>query len=106
MGSDERQASLHSIPKEVPATSADVHVSEEMEAKAAADAFAPEIPQPVAPVAIPQEAVKTSTVNLQPKPQNPHSKKQKFNAVDFFNEHIFFTDYNPYDSARLRRKRF
>ena len=53
-----------------------------------------------------QEAVKTSAVSLQPKPQNPHSKKQKFKAEDFFNEHIFFTDYNPYDSARLRRKRF
>ena len=41
-----------------------------------------------------------------PKPTDPFSKKQKFKAADFFNEHVFFTDYNPYDSARLRRKHF
>ena len=61
MGSEEHQASLL---KEVPTTSADENVAEEMEAKAAADDFTPEIPYPVAPVAIPQEAVKTSTANL------------------------------------------
>ena len=77
-----------------------------METQAATDDIAPEIPQPVAIETVIQEAVTTSTVNLQPKPQNPHSKKQKFKADDFFAEHIFFTDYNPYDSARLRRKRF
>ena len=100
-GSEGHQASLHSIPEEVPATSA-----EEMEAKAAADETATEIPQPVAPEVVRQEAVKTSTANLQPKPQNPHTKKQKFKADDFFAEHHFFSDFNPYDSARLRRKRF
>ena len=42
----------------------------------------------------------------QPKPKDPFSKKQKFKVDDFFGEHVFFTEYNPYDSARLRRKRF
>ena len=51
-------------------------------------------------------AMKTSTINLQPKPQNPHSKKHKFKADDFFAEHHFFSDFNPYDSARLCHKRF
>ena len=74
MGSEERQASLLTIPEEVPATSADVIVADEMETQAATDDTATEIPQPTAPVAIPQEAVKASTTNLQPKPQNPHSK--------------------------------
>ena len=106
MGSDEPQASLLTIPEEVPATSADVNVAEEMETQATTNDIASEIPQPVAPVAIPQEVVKTTTANLQPKPHNPFSKKQKFKAEDFFNGHIFFTDYNPYDAARLRRKRF
>ena len=104
--SEGRQASLLTITEEVPATRADDNVAEEMETHAAADDIAPEIPQPMAPVAIPQETVKTSTANLQPKPQNPHSKKRKFKAEDFFNEHIFFTDYNPYDAARRGRKRF
>ena len=101
MGSEGHQASLVSIPEEVPAASA-----EEMEATAAADETALEIPQPVTPEVVSQEAVKTSTVNLQPKPQNPHTKKQKFNTDDFFAEHHLFSDYNLYDSARLRRRRF
>ena len=42
----------------------------------------------------------------QSKPKDPFSKKQKFKADDFFHEHVFFTEYNPYDSARLRRKRW
>jgi hypothetical protein len=99
-GSDGPQSSLHSIPEEVPATSA-----EEMEAKAAADT-ATKIPQPMPLEVVHQEAVKTSTVNLHPKPQDPHTKKQKFKADDFFTEHQFFTDYNPYDSSRLHRKCF
>ena len=41
-----------------------------------------------------------------PKPKNPFSSKQKFKAEDFFAEHVFFTDYNPYDSARIRKRRF
>jgi hypothetical protein len=49
------------------------------------------------------EAVKTLTDTPQPKPKNPFTKKQKFKADDFFHELVFFTEYNPYDSARLRR---
>ena len=52
------------------------------------------------------EVVMTLTDTHQPKSKNPYSKKQNFKAHDFFHEHVFFTDYNPYDSARLRRKRF
>nr|XP_040256220.1 nucleolin-like [Aegilops tauschii subsp. strangulata] len=100
-GSEGHQASLRSIPEEVPATNA-----KEMETKTADDETAAEIPQSMAPEVVRQEAVKTSTVNLQPKPQNPHTKKQKFKVDDFFAEHYFFTDYNPYDSTRLRGKRF
>ena len=99
-GSKEHQASLHSIPEEIPSTSAD-----ETEKKTAEETT-PEIPQPEAPEVVLEAAVKTSTANLQPKPQNPHSKKQKFKVDDFFTEHRFFSDFNPYDAARLRRKRF
>ena len=56
-------------------------------------------------IAIP-EVVMQLTDTPQPKPKDPFSKKQKFKADDFFGEHVFFTDYNPYDSARLRRKHF
>ena len=72
-----------------------------MEAKTADDESVAEILQSVALEVVHQEAVKTSTINLQPKPQNPHTKKQKLKADDFFFEHHFFTDYNHYDSARL-----
>ena len=77
-----------------------------METQAATDDIASEIPHPAAPENVIQEAVKTTTDNPQPKPKNPFSKKQNFKDDDFFNEHIFSTDVNPYDSARLRRKRF
>ena len=40
----------------------------------------------------------------QPKPKNPYSKKPKFK--DFIGEHVFITEFNPYDNARLRRKHF
>ena len=42
----------------------------------------------------------------QPKPKDPFSKKQKFKVDDFFGERVFFTEFNPYENARLRRKRF
>ena len=42
----------------------------------------------------------------QPKPKDPFSKKQKLKADDFLGEHVRFTDFNPYDNARLRRKHF
>ena len=77
-----------------------------METKTTDDETAADIPQSVAPEVVCKEAVKSSIVNLQPKPQNPHTKKQKFKADDFFVEHHFFRDYNPCDSARLRRKCF
>src|SRR6266536_3428978 len=47
-GSKEHQASILSIPEEVPVTRADENVAEEMEAKAAAETET-EIPQHVAP---------------------------------------------------------
>ena len=100
-GSDHGQASLHSIPEEIPATSADVHGAEEMETQAATDDIATDIPQPAAPEIVIPQAVKTLTDAPQPKQKNPFSKKQKFNADDFFHEHVFFTDYTPYDSAHL-----
>ena len=56
-------------------------------------------------IAIPK-VIMQLTDTPQPKPKDPFWKKQKFKADDFFGEHVFSTDYNPYDSARLRRKRF
>ena len=77
-----------------------------METQTAATETATKIPWSVAPEVVHQEPVKSSTINLRPKQQNPHAKKQKFKAGDFFAEHHFFTEFNPYDSARLQRKRF
>ena len=52
----------------------------------------PEIPQPEEPeIAIP-EVIMQLTHTPQPKPKDPFSKKQKFKAVDFFGEHVFFTE--------------
>ena len=66
----------------------------------------PEIPQPKEPeIAIP-EVVMQLTDTPRPKPKDPFSKKQKFKANDFFGERVFFTDFNPYENARLRRKHF
>ena len=55
------------------------------------------IPQSAAPKVVTQEVVRPSTTNLQHKPQNPHAKMPKFKADDFFVEHHFFTNANPYD---------
>ena len=41
-----------------------------------------------------------------PKQKDPFSRKKKFKADDFFGEHVFFKDYNPYDSARIRKRHF
>ena len=104
MGSDE----IHhtpSIHEEIPATSADEKVDEEMEARAATEAEA-DIPQLAAPEIEVPEAILQITDTPQPQPKNPFSKTPKFKANAFFNEHVFFTKYNPYDYARLRRKRF
>ena len=76
-----------------------------MEARDATEAEA-DIPQPAAPeIEIPEVILQLSDTP-QPKPKNPFSKTPKFKVDAFFNEHVFFTDYNPYDSARLKRKRF
>ena len=104
MGSEETHTAP-SIHEEIPATSADENAAEEMEAQAANEAET-EIPQPAAPEIVIPEVVLQLTDTPQPKPKNPFSKTSKFTADAFFNEHVFFTDYNPYDSARLRRKRF
>ncbi len=118
MGSNEPQTTPLSFPEEIPATSADVQAAEEVKTQAATEDIAPEIPQAntedipteIPPPEIPEivipEAVKTLTDAPQLKPKNPFSKKQKFNAENFFHEHVFFTEYNPYDTARIRRKRF
>ena len=67
-----------------------------MKSQAATEA-APEIPQPVEPEIEIPEVVMQLTDTPHPKPKDPFSKKQKFKADDFFGEHVFFTDYNPYD---------
>ena len=104
MGSEEPHATP-SVHEEIPATSAEENVNEELKTQAVTEEEAG-IPQPVDPeIAIP-EVVMQLTDTPQPKPKDPFSKKQKFKADDFFCEHVFFTDYNPYDSAHLRRKRF
>lgn len=104
MGSEE----IHTTPsihEEIPATSADENAAEEMEAQAANEAET-EIPQPAAPkIDIPEDILQIIDTP-HPQQKNPFSKTPKFKADAFFNEHVFFTDYNPYDSARLRRKRF
>nr|XP_045086361.1 caldesmon-like [Aegilops tauschii subsp. strangulata] len=66
-GSKEPQASLLTIPEEVPATSVDVHVVEEKETQAVTDDIATEIPQPAALETVIQEVVKTLTDTPQPK---------------------------------------
>ena len=104
MGSEEHHITP-SIPKEIPTTSADVNVDEELKTQAATEAET-KIPQPVVPENVIPETVMTLTDTPQPKPKNPFSKKLNFKADDFFHEHVFFTDYNPYNSARLRRKHF
>ena len=46
-GSDEPQASLLTIPEDIPPTSTDVNATEEMETQAATEDIATEIPQPL-----------------------------------------------------------
>ena len=104
MGSEEPRATP-SIHEEILATSADEHVNEELKSQAATEEV-PKIPQPVEPEIEIPEVVIQLTDTPHPKPKDPFSKKQKFKVDDFFGEHLFLTDYNPYDSARLRRKCF
>ena len=101
MGSEEPHATP-SVHEEIPATSAEENANEELKNQAEA-AEEPEIPQHEEPeIAIP-EVVMQLTKTPQPKPKDPFSKKQKFKADEFFGEHVFFTKFNPYDNARLRR---
>ena len=104
MGSEE-PSTTPSIHDEIPATSADEIAAEELKNQAATEEET-EIPQPVVPETVIPEVVLQLTDIRQPTPKNPFSKTPKFKADDFFHEHEFFTDYNPYDSARLRRMRF
>ena len=104
MGSEEPRATP-SVHEEIPATSAEEIVNEELKTQAAAKEE-PEIPQSVDPEIVIPQVVMQLTDTPQPKPKDPFSKKQKFKADDFFGEHVFFTDFDPYDNARLRRKHF
>ena len=104
MGSEEPHATP-SVNEEIPVTSAEEIENEELKTQATTEEEA-EIPQPVEPKIEIPEVVMQLTDTPHPKPNDPFSKKQKFKASDFFGEHVLFTDYNPYDFARLRRKRF
>lgn len=98
MGSDEAH-------EEIPTTSAEENENEELKTQAATKKE-PEIPQPEEPEIAILEVVMQLTDTPLPKPKDPLSRKKKFKANDFFGEHVFFTDYNPYDSARIRKRRF
>ena len=104
MGSEEPHATP-SVHEEILATSAEENVNEELMTQAA-DAEEPDVPLHEEPEIVIPEVVLQLTDTPQPKPKDPFSKKQKFKADDFFGEHVFFTEFNPYDNARLRRKRF
>ena len=88
MGSEDHH-STPSIPEEIPATSVDVNVDEELKTQAATEAET-KIPQPAAPENVIPEAMMTLTNTPQPKPKNPFSKKQNFKADDFFHEHVVY----------------
>ena len=57
---------------------------------------------------MPKEIVGRFKPNLQPKQKLPFkgTKRPKFIKANFFNEHIFFTGPDPYESARVGRSRF
>ena len=75
MGSDEPHATP-SFHEEIPATSAEENVNEELKTQAVIGVEA-EIPQPEEPdIAIP-EVIMQLTDTPQPKPKDPFSKKQK-----------------------------
>ena len=83
--------------EEIPATSAKETAAGDNLNMQTATEEEPEIPQPEEPEIVIPEVVMQLTNTLVPKPKDPFSKKQKFKGVDFFNEHVFFTAYNPYD---------
>src|SRR4051812_31443346 len=93
-----------SANEEIPATSAE-------ETAAATEQVTepeenPENPQPEEPEIVIPEVVMQITDTPLPRPKDPFSRKQKIKAEDFYGEHVFFTEYNPYDSARIRKRRF
>ena len=101
MGSEETHPTS-SVHEEIPAASAEEPAADPQTAQEEE----PEIPQPEAPeLAIPEIVLQITDTPL-PKPKDPFSRKQKFKADDFFGEHVFFEDYNPYDSARIRKRCF
>ena len=105
MGSEETHPTS-SMHEDIPAASVEqTAVVEPLNTQTATEEE-PEIPQPEEPeIAIPKVVMQLTDTPV-PKPMNPFSKKQKFKAEDFFSEHVFFTDYNPYDSARIRKRHF
>ena len=98
MGSDEAH-------EDIPAASAEENENEDLKNQAATEEE-PEIPQPEEhEIAIPEVLMQLTDTPL-PKLKDPFSRKQKFKTDAFFGEHVFFTDYNPYDSARIRKRHF
>src|SRR4051812_39762044 len=103
MGSEETHPTA-SVNEEIPDTSAEEFAAETE--KVIAPEEEPEIPQPEEPEIVIPEVVMQLTDTPLPKPKDLFSKKQKFKAEDFFGEHVFFTEYNPYDSAHIRKRHF
>ena len=104
--SSEETHPTSSVHEEIPATSAEEPAAADHMTTHTATEEEPEIPQPEEPeIAIPEVVMQLTDTPL-PKPKDPFSRKQKFKTDAFFGEHVFFTDYNPYDSARIRKRRF
>ena len=105
MGSEETHPTS-SVREDIPATSAEETAAADHVTTQTAPEEEPEIPQTDEPeIAIPEVVMQLTNTPL-PKPKDPFSRKQKFKAEDFFGEHVFFTDYNPYDSASIRKRHF
>ena len=104
MGSEETHPTS-SVHEEIPATSAEETAAADPLNMQTATEEEPEIPQPEEPeIAIPEVVMQLTDTPL-PKPKDSFSWKQKFKADEFFGEQVFFIDYNPYDSARIRKRR-
>ena len=105
MGSEETHLTSP-VHEEIVATSAEETATAESLKTQTATEEEPEIPQPEEPeIAIPEVVMQLTDTPL-PKPKDPFSRKQKFKTDAFFGKHVFCTDYNPYDSARIRKRRF
>src|SRR4051812_39613583 len=102
LGSEETHPTS-SVREDIPTTSAEETAAAE---NVTAPEEEPEIPQPGEPeLAIPEVVMQLTDTPL-PKPNDSFSRKQKFKVEDFFGEHVFFKDYNPYDSSHIRKRRF